>query len=248
MVNPAAETGAVSRGPRPATVVVAGVLQIVAVVFLLGLVAIAWFARAQHDGWAAEAARLATPGPGELEAEYAGNLVMAIAVSVVAGGAALWLGATVWPLLRGSNVARILAAVAAFGIAGLSVLAAVGSFLLGFLFIAMFAAIPFEDPGFSDVPPDSGDFSSGSAFQDTLWEMQGGPAVADVMPLLVFASTALLAAVAILLVIGPTNRWYAPERAVRARAYPVYYYPVYVPVPYAAWQPPAPAPPPSPDA
>lgn len=249
MEIPAADTGAVPRAPRPATVLVAGVLQIVAVVFLLGLVVLAWFARAQYDGWATQAARLVSAEPGEVQAEYTSNLVMAVFVSVLAGGAAIWLGATVWPLLRGSNVARILAAIAAFGIAGLGVLMTAGSVLLGFVFLGLFAAMPLDEPDVSDVPPDSVDFSSGSAFQDKLWDLQNGPAIGDVMPLLILVAMGLLGATAILLVLRPTNRWFNRRpAALRTGPQPVYYpvyYPVYVPVAAAPPVPPSapPAPP-----
>jgi hypothetical protein len=251
MVNPINEVGASSarRGSRPATVVTAVLLAGAAAVLLVALVALAWFARAYQDGLADEAARLVVAQPGELAAEHSTNLTMAIVVSVMGGLPALWLAATLWPMLRGSNVARILAAIAAFGIPGLGLLMALGSCLTGLLFVGLFAGAPFDeqdpggfdqDPGgFGDVPQDPVDFPADSPFQEKLWQLQGsGPTPADALPLIVLVVMGLLTAVAVLLVVSPTNRWYSPQPAMRpGRPYPVYY-PVYVPVPqYPAQQP-----------
>lgn len=253
MATPVTEVGvpAAQRGPRPATVLVAVILQCAAIALLLAIVALAWFARAQQDGYADEAARLTGPAPGVLAAEHSSNLAMAAVISVLAGLPALWFAATVWPMLRGSNVARILAAIGAFGIPGLGLLMTLGSCLTGFLFLSMFAAGTVDD-----LPGEVGgstDFPQPSAFEEKLWELQSaGPGLADFLPMIAFAMAALLAAVAVLLVVSPTNRWFSPESALRSgRPYPVYY-PVYVPQPMDAppspyLAPPVPTPPPPAD-
>ena len=178
MVTPVDQFGGATpqRGPRPATVTTAAFLQGAAVVMLLAIVALAWFARAQNDGWAEQAASLVPTKPGELEGERSANLVIAIVGSVLAGIPALWLAATLWPMLRGANVARILAAVAAFGIPGLGLLMTIGSCLSGALLFGLLAGAPIEDPaagGYDDVPID---FPADSPFQQKLWDLQGsGP-------------------------------------------------------------------------
>jgi uncharacterized membrane protein YidH (DUF202 family) len=240
MVTPVYEPGAPAqqRGPRPATVATAGVLQIAAVVLLLAGVVLSWFARAQYDRWADEAASMVRAAPGELNAEYGSNLVMAVAVSVLAGLPTLWLAATLWPMLRGSKIARIFAAVAAFGVPGLGLLMVIGSCATGFLFLGLFAAAPIEEPD-PDAYHFPEDATFSTPFQDKLWELQGSRvAIADTLPLIVLAVMALLTVVAILLIVPATNRWYSPERAARrGHPYPVYY-PVYVPMaPYGTPQP-----------
>ncbi|NUO57708.1 MAG: hypothetical protein HOV78_13640, partial [Hamadaea sp.] len=119
------------RGPRPATVTIGAAFQAAAVVVFLLLIAAAWLTRAQYDGFADEAARLVSTRPGELEAEHDSNLTMAIVISVLVALPALWFGATLWPLFRGANVARILAAIGAFTIPGLGLLMVIGSCVSG---------------------------------------------------------------------------------------------------------------------
>ncbi|NUR74582.1 MAG: hypothetical protein HOU81_27545 [Hamadaea sp.] len=241
MTAPAAITGdfvpaGPARGPRPATVTIGAAFQAVAVVLLLALIALAWISRAQYDGFADEAARLVSARPDELAAEHTSNLIMAVVVSVLAGVPALWFGSTLWPLFRGANVARILAAVGAFAIPGLGILLVIGSCVSGMFLVFFLASAPFEeDPNMvDDYPDDFGDFS-GTPFQEKLWDLQSSAAFdwAGLMPVLALLIVAALTVSAIMYVLPPTNRWYNPARAVaRGRPYPVpVYYPVYYPYP-----------------
>jgi len=258
MTTPAAVTGdfavaSPERGPRPATVTIGAAFQAAAVLLLLVLIGLAWLARAQYDGFADEAARLVSTKPGELADEHQSNLTMAIVLTVLALIAAAWFGATLWPLFRGANVARILSAIGAFAIPGLGLLMILGSCLSGAFLLFFLAGAPFEeepitvDGSTEDLPDDF----YGSPFQEKLWDLESAATFtwANLLPLVVMAVVGLLAVVAVMLVLPPTNRWYNPARAIAAgRPYPVpVYYPVYYPYP----APPAPSvtpPPPAPPA
>ncbi|MEV6965505.1 hypothetical protein AB0M47_10340 [Hamadaea sp. NPDC051192] len=246
MTAPTAVTGdflptVPQRGPRPATVTIGAAFQAAAVVVFLLLIAAAWIARAQYDGYADEAARLVSARPGELDAEHSSNLTMAIAISVLAGLPALWFAATLWPLFRGANVARILAAIGAFAIPALGLLMVIGSCLSGMFLLAFLAGMPFDeepitiDDSGGDYPDDFPDDFSGSPFQEKLWDLQSSAPfdIAGLIPLALFAVVCVLAVTAIMYVLPSTNRWYNPARAIpRGRPYPVYY-PVYYPYPGA---------------
>jgi hypothetical protein len=157
----------------------------------------------------------------------------------------LWFAATVWPMLRGSHVARILAAIGAFGIPGLGLLMVIGSCVTGLLFVGLFAVAPIDGPPTEVSGPDGGiDFPEDSPFHEKLWDLQSsGPGFSDLLPLIALAVMALLAVLAVLLVVPSTSRWFSPESALRrGRPYPVYY-PVYLPQPMYAPPPPYVAPP-----
>jgi len=232
------------RGPRPATVTIAAAFQATAVLMLLAAVAFAWLARAQYDGFADRAAELVRVSPGELDSEHTANLVMAIVFTVLAGAGAIWFGVTLRPLLRGSNVARIVAAIGAFGVPGVGLVLTIGSCVSGLFFAMLFAAAPFEEDPYGGSYDDGSieDFPGDSPFQNKLYELQDSAPFtwSTLLPIVGMLAMCALAVVAVLLVIPPTNRWFNPGRALAkaGHPYPVYY-PVYYPYPVAQPQPPA---------
>ncbi|MDI1461310.1 hypothetical protein QEZ54_10055 [Catellatospora sp. KI3] len=161
-----------TRGPRPATVAVAVPLQGVAVLFSLLLTAVAW---ATHLHWLdlIDQARREVPGadPAAVAGERAWDQGMTIVATVLLGLTALWFGATLLPMWRGS---------------------------------------PFSERLFE---------LSGS---DTHWTDLAGPTLGLLLVLLLIAAFALL-------LVPPSNRWYAPRPAAVQPPYPMPYggYPLY---------------------
>jgi hypothetical protein len=210
------------REPRPATVTVAAAFQAVCVVLTLGVIALNWASYLQYDGWITEAAAATRAADSDVAMERSSNLVETIVVTAVSVLVAVWFAATLWPMLRRHNVARVLSVVGAFLLPG----AAVGLMLLSCLFGAFFF-FAFASGGFPDEPM-GGDFATDAGsmpeFYDKLFEMQGSQfAWGDAMGLVVTLLMALCVVVGVLLVVPSTNRWFKPPRPMMP-FYPPYGY------------------------
>jgi hypothetical protein len=151
--------------------------------------------------------------------------------SVLFGGIALWFGATLWPVWRGSNIARIVTAVGA----GMQSAVAVLLFCSGGFFGLMFLPLIASDPGFEGEDPslDPGLYEE-DPFYDKLFQLQDSGA--GIWPGLVLVMgglllTLLAGALLVLLLVPPSNRWFSPRPpAPVTTAVPVYY-PVHYPTP-----------------
>lgn len=234
---PAEPASTPDRGPRPATAIVAVLLQLLIVLLAAALVAVAWIGYGNHDQLIDRAAELVPAAdPAVVATERDNNLFGAVMLSAVFGLITLWFGATLWPAWRGSNVARVLATVGAGMQTAVAVLFVCGGGLLGLLFLPL----TFSGPGFPGGDPsfEPGLFEP-DPFHDKLFELQNsgagtwpGAAVAMGGLLLTLLAGALL----VLLLVPPSNRWFSP-RPLTPRpltpgptAVPVYY-PVHYPAP-----------------
>ncbi|RAO17328.1 hypothetical protein [Micromonospora noduli] len=209
------------RPPRPATVTIAFWLQLAVVLVLLGLAALTVAQAVHFDGQIDRAVRLVPDAdPDEVTGERQGNVATALIFGVPAVLLAVWLAATVVPVRRGGNVARILVFVAS----GAQLLVCFaqccsGGFLVPLLAMPEIAAEP---------PPDWDDEWETSTFFDTLyagtdpWDDLFFPAAG----LGVLTVLALSAAVVLLLALPPANRWFVPRTANEALPGPAWAMPV----------------------
>ncbi|MFF5076984.1 hypothetical protein ACFY36_08020 [Actinoplanes sp. NPDC000266] len=238
--------------PIPTTVRVAFWFQLAVAAMLLLFVGTA-IARAVHyDGLITEAAL----APGTDQASVAGersfNVSDTLFPAIPALILAIWLGITAFLVRRGNNVGRILT----FAGIGAPVALFFGGCLLGGMGVLLFAGslaaggIDEEDP-FDDEPfPDDTDYYSetfpGEAFYDRLsaLDSSGWTIAYEVIS---FSALVLALACAIvtvvLLLVGPSNRFFRPGRPITPRPPLPYGYgvpPAYPASPYPA--PPHPGP------
>lgn len=104
------------RPARPAQVTIAFWLQLAAAALLLGLVGLVVANAVHFDGQISRVAALVPDAdPAEVGSERAGNVFGALFIGVPTLLLAVWLTATAVPVLRGSNVGRILVFVAGGG-------------------------------------------------------------------------------------------------------------------------------------
>ena len=234
---------------------VAFALQVALVGTLLLMIATAVAGAIRYDGLIDRAARAVGASAGDVSFERSTNLSGALGTAIPALVLAVWLGvAAVW-VRRGSNVGRILSLVGL----GLPLLLGV----LGCLFGGLFGGVLLV--GLLAAPPD--DFLVEEEFTDTgefaLYEElerldTGGWSIAFEVTGVTTAALALLlgVATAVLLLTGPSDRFFRPWRRmpVPAPPWPVpgYAMPPYAPPlwyghPAPPYPPgPAPAPPPPP--
>ncbi len=240
-------------GPRPATVAVAGWLQAAVVLLAASLIPGVWYMHARWTRLIDEAART-TPGadPDIVAVERDSSLYAAIAMTVVAGLVVLWFGATLRPLWRGSNLARVLSAVGS-GLIGLGgfALNCCGFAVLPLLFLLPEVPEPV-DPALGDpaAPLPDGPFFDEDPFTERLYELSDRDLawLDGLVPLLGGLAMMLLVAIFVLLVVPPSNRWFSPRppQPFSGQPYPGYAYPAYPYPPYQEPTPPAgPKPPPS---
>ncbi|WP_027342918.1 hypothetical protein [Hamadaea tsunoensis] len=210
LINPVED---VARVRRPGSVTAAGVLIGVIVAAALIAVAAAWMSYVQYDGWITTAAKLSFAAADEVADERQYNLYGAIGGSVLALVVLLWFAIPLRALLRGGRVARVFALIGAFAGPGVVALLVIGSCVLGGALMAMVGA----GGGFDSGSPDGlGDLDPVltsplqarlSAMEETEygWSNVGAYAVLVILLAMV--------AVAILLVVGPSNRFFNPRRA-----------------------------------
>lgn len=197
--------------PRPATVTVAFALQIALVGVLLLLVGTTVAEAIHYDGIIDRAALATSPDPGEVSSERSFNVVSAIVAGFLGLALAVWLAITAIGMRRGSNVARVLALVGlGLPLLGLGALCAAGG-LVGLAVLGIFLA-PIDESG----PPDE-EFGL-EPFNETFYSEldrlnAGGWSIAfEAVDGVAMTLGAMLAvAVAVLLLVGPTNRFFRPS-------------------------------------
>ncbi|BCJ71875.1 hypothetical protein CS0771_14190 [Catellatospora sp. IY07-71] len=226
-------------GPRPATVTVAVWLQSAVVLLAASLIPAIWY---MHARWTRliDEALLTTPGADQdiAAAERDSSLYAAIAMTVVAALVVLWFGGTLPPLWRGSNLARVLAAVGS-GLLG------VGGFVMnccGLAFLPLLFLLPFEpmdpgmdpglDPGLDPAAPVPDDpFFDEDPFTERLYQLSDRDVawLEWLVPLAGGLALLLLVGVFVLLLVPPSNRWFAPRppQPFSGHPYPGYGYPAY---------------------
>lgn len=216
------DVAAADRGPRPATVTVAAAFQAAAVALLLTVLGLAWAAYAQYDGWIDEAAAATHASAADISGERTSNLVGTIIASVIVLLMVVWFAVLLRPMLRGSNVGRVLSVVGAFALPGLALVGTLLSCVFGaLLFMVLADGGAGFDPVAGDFPGE--EFSSDYSFQDKLLEMQSSQfSWSDPIGMIILPLLVLLVAVGVLLVIPPTNRWFNPSKQV-AKPFPVYF-------------------------
>jgi hypothetical protein len=246
---------------RPSVVTVAFWLQLGLVVALLLIVVTSALDAVRYDALIDKAA-LATPGNSddvamERESNLFGVLAFGLSLTVLA----VWLGVALRWVGRGSHVARVLTWVGLGAPIVLGLLFCLVGGAFGFLGLLVFGLVegsdgePFPDEG--DLP-DEGypGWETGDDFYDSLYRLDtGGWSVAyqAIIGTLVLVALLCAIATAVLLMTGPANRFFRPDRMpVRGPGFghplpPQYYatpYPAYPPAPgYPApnpWGPPPP--------
>ncbi|MEH0928739.1 hypothetical protein [Micromonospora sp. CPCC 205558] len=217
------------RPPRPVTVTIAFWLQLAVVLVLLGLAALTVVQAVHFDGQIDRAVRLVPDAdPDEVTGERRGNIATALILGVPAVLLAIWLAATVVPVRRGANVARILVFVAS----GAQLLVCFAQCCSGAFIVPLLAAPEIG----AEPPPEWDEEWETSTFFDTLysgtdpWDDLFFPAAG----LGVLTVLTLSAAVVLLLALSPANRWFVPRTANEtppgpARPMPI---PTYAPIGY----------------
>jgi hypothetical protein len=190
----------------------------VALVGLLLLVIGVSIADAIHyDGLIDQAAAGTGIDPDEVTFERDSNLGFALILGLPLLVLTIWLGVTVAFIRRGSNVARILTWVGLGAPAGLVLLSCLFGGVFGLFGVLAFAQLDesdFDDPDFSD---DSLEFTDGSGgdFYDRLYNLDSGglSLVYDAIQAVAVTLAFLLAiAIVVLLLTGPANRFFRPNR------------------------------------
>jgi hypothetical protein len=182
---------------------------------LLVLILLAVVYAIQFDALIDAAARATDADPDEVSSERQSNLASVFAVGVPCLIMAVWLAATLVPILRGSNTGRILAFVGVStpvvcGLCcGVGGLAAAGFLIFSLADSGFDEDWPEEDPEFdgSDGYPDSG-------FYDRLYG-DGTPVWSEIVGMagVLIIGALLIAAVALLLV-PASNRYFRPRAEV----------------------------------
>ncbi|MFC0531814.1 hypothetical protein [Phytohabitans kaempferiae] len=250
MIIPAESPPPAAR-PRPATVTVAFRLQLGLVAVLLVLAVLMVVDAVAYSGLIDRAAELTNADPDEVSMERAFNVEWAVMTGLPAIALLALFAATALPVRSGSNVARILTCVGAgFPLLCCGVAGGAGTLAM----VPLLALEPEELEQEEFLPGDS-------PFYDKLYELESaGPTsgLAILIPILIFAAIAMAVAIAVLLLVPPSNRYYRPEQPPPLQT-PVYpsVYPVppgyaLVPVsalilPVTAPTPPAPGEPPAAD-
>jgi hypothetical protein len=215
----------VERPPRPTQVTVACWLQLAAVVLLVGMVGLAVAQAVYYNGEISRVAALVGDAdPDEVSGERVANVMSTLFVGLPALVLALWLGLTARPLLRGSNVARILVFVAGGGQLLLVIVQTCGGFLL--------APLLFSSVDDGDVMVDDGVSWEESEFIGTLYsstEMFSGILFAGAV---LVALTVLVGTIAVVLLLAlpPANRYFVPKAPQTWQTWPPH--PAIGPMPY----------------
>ncbi|HEX5598279.1 MAG TPA: hypothetical protein VFX61_20025 [Micromonosporaceae bacterium] len=240
--TPSAPPAPPDRPARPATVTVAFYLQLGIVLILLLTVAAAVAQAIHFDGVIDRAAAASGVDPRLAEDERMVNVFDTLMVGGPVLLLAVWFGACAVPMLRGSNVARVLAFVGV----GLEFLACCAPFGAGMLFLPMMIAASgsYPEDDWAEYPPDwdEGSSRAESEFYDMLYpaDVDWVFAVGSLAGTIVFA---LSAAVAVLLLLPTSSRYFVPRQNPPPGFWPPAGYPAhsYPPPPAAYPYPPHPA-------
>jgi hypothetical protein len=197
------------RPSRPASVTVAFWLQLAVVLVLFVMVGLVVAYAMYFDGQISRAVELVPEAdPDEVSAERVGNLVTSVVLGAIILAVAVWLAASAVPVLRGSNVARILVFIAA----GAHVLLCAAPCLSGAAIAPVFlAGAPEEPPAGVYVGEEAW---QESRFIETLYSQTLpfddafflGMTVGSVMEVM------LAVAVVVLLAVPPASRYFVPRR------------------------------------
>ncbi|MEV0395918.1 hypothetical protein [Polymorphospora rubra] len=231
------------RPPRPAQVTVAFWLLLATAVLLLGIAGLAVAEAVRYDGQIDRAAALVPDAdPVEVGDERTANVVGAVLTGAPALLLAVFLVVAAVPMLRGSNVGRILVFVAG----GTQLLWYALQSCSGLLFLPMLL-LP-ADPGFlEDEAPDDEFPDDEVPWEDLPWEesefLETLYAEPEPFAGLSFLATgvgsvvvlALTGAVVLLLALPPAHRWFVPRAAQQPPPPPPPAWPAYpggYPMPY----------------
>ncbi|SBT50179.1 hypothetical protein [Micromonospora auratinigra] len=198
-----------ARVTRPRAVDVAYWLQLATVAVLLVVVALVVVQAVRYDARIDDVLRqVPDADPAEVSDERGGNIFTTVVIGLPALLLAGWLGATVVPLRRGSNVARILVFVAAGG----QLLLCLGQVCTGLAIVPLLLIGGMGDPEFDPSTgelPDGGDWEQ-SKFLDTLYSQDGdsGAVAAAAGGIGVLLVVTFTAAVVVLLLLPEVRRWF----------------------------------------
>lgn len=196
------------RPPRPGSVLVAFWLQLAGVLVLLVMAGLVVAYAVYFDGQISRAVELVPEAdPDEVSAERTGNVV----TSAVMGGlilvVAVWLAATAVPVLRGSNVARILVFIGAGAHLLLCAAPCLSGAALAPIFLAGAPEEPPDDLYAGEEPWQESRFLE-TLYSDTLPFEDGfflGMSVGSLVELM------LAVAVVVLLAVPPASRYFVPR-------------------------------------
>ncbi|MCW6005392.1 hypothetical protein K1W54_12485 [Micromonospora sp. CPCC 205371] len=198
-----------ARPPRPASVTVAFCLQLVAALALLLMVGLVVAYAVYFDGQISRAVELVPEAdPDEVSGERVGNIVTSVVMGVMILAVAVWLAATAVPVLRGSNVARILVFVAA----GAHLLLCAAPCLGGAALVPiLLAGAPEESP---EGPYVGEEPWEESRFIETLYSQTLPVDDAFFLGMTVGSGIEILlaTAVVVLLAVPPASRYFVPRR------------------------------------
>ncbi|MGI5241063.1 hypothetical protein [Dactylosporangium sp. CA-139066] len=190
------------RPDRPVQVRVALWLQLAAIVLLLGLAGLVAAYAVHYNDVITEVAARYPDEADTVSSERTGNVASALLVGIPALILAVWYAATLRPLWRGSNVARILVFVAGGGLVlmGLSQVCG-GGFPLALI------AFAFDDNGFVDGPDgDQGFLDALYSRTDTFAAVAMASGIGGLLLVV-----ALSGAVVLLLALPPAHRYFVPR-------------------------------------
>jgi hypothetical protein len=180
-------------------------LQFGAVVVLLGLAGLVASYAVHFDHVISEVAARFPGASDEVGSERTGNLVSALVLGIPVLLLAIWYGATLMPVWRGSNVARILVFVAAGGMTllGLSQVCSGG-------FPLLLLSFAFDDGEYADGTDGAQGFLDALYNRsDTFTDVAAGVGVGGLLLVILLSG-----AVALLLAVPPSHRYFVPRAAV----------------------------------
>jgi hypothetical protein len=197
------------KPPRPASVTVAFWLQLAAVVVLLVMVGLVVAYAVYFDGHISRTVELVPDAdPDEVSAERAGNIVTSVVMGALVLAMAVWLAATAVPVLRGSNVARILVFIGAGAHVLLCAAPCIGGAATAPFFLAGASGEPPEGVYAGEEPWEESRFIE-TLYAETLPFEDGfflGTTVGAGIEVM------LAIAVVVLLVVPPASRYFVPRR------------------------------------
>ncbi|MEH1130724.1 hypothetical protein [Micromonospora sp. CPCC 206061] len=184
-------------------------LQLAAVLALLLMVGLVVAYAVYFDGQISRAVELVPEAdPEEVSGERVGNIVTSVVMGVMILAVGVWLAATAVPVLRGSNVARILVFVAAGAHLLLCAAPCLGGAALAPIFLAGAPEEPSEGPYVGQEPWEESRFIE-TLYSQTLPFEDGfflGMTVGFGIEVL------LVIAVVVLLAVPPASRYFVPRR------------------------------------
>lgn len=225
-------------------VTVAFWLQLALILALLLIVVTSILDAVHYDGVIDKAALAAPGSPDDVAMERDSNLFGTLALSLSLAVLVVWLGVTLLWVRRGSHVARVLTWVGLGSPIVLGLLLCLFCGVFGFAGLLAFGLAdggPFLEEGdFPDEGYPGGETSDN--FYDSLYRLDTGGLSATydaITATLVVVALLCAIATAVLLVTGPANRFFRPDRQPARGPRPGFPYP-FPPQHYATPYPPAP--------